>query len=125
MMSQFDGQRRWENRPIEREQDRLRTRSLRGVVLGLVFAFAPAGAYLLQQNECLELTYAIDALHREQDELAEHERRLMLKQSDLEALDEIERWASREQGLSRPDAESVIVLDTTSPAPGHLVADGR
>ena len=124
-MSQHPVQRRWENRVIEREHDRLHTRSLRGVVLGLVLAFAPSAAYLLQQNECLELTYRIDALRREQDLLAELERQLSLERADLEALDAIERWATRAQGLARPADHEVVILDTTPSRPGHLVADRR
>ena len=123
-MTQIEGDRRWENRPIEREQDRGGARSLRSVVLGLVIAFSPAAAYLFQQNECLELTYSVDGLRREQDRLAELERRLSLRKADLESLDQIERWALRQHGLAPPATDQVVVLDDSPSRPGHLVADG-
>jgi hypothetical protein len=124
-MTQIEGHRRWENRPIEREYDRGRARSLRGVVLGLVVAFAPVAAYLFQQNECLELNYAVDGLRREQDRLLELERRLSLRKADLESLEQIENWALRKHGLTRPAHDQVVVLHNTPTRPGHLVADGR
>jgi hypothetical protein len=103
------GLRRWRNQPLERERDVHRTRALWRTLLAIVIATAPAGAYLLQQNECLKLSYAISELRVEQRRLAEHERQVTARYAGLESLRTIETWAS-ENGLERPQPDHVVVL---------------
>lgn len=109
------GLRRWRNQTPERERDVPRTRALWRALLAIIVAIAPAGAYLMQQNECLKLSYAVGEIRAEQRELAEQERRLTGRHAHLESLQAIELWA-RENGLERPLPENVVVL--VDPAPG-------
>jgi cell division protein FtsL len=76
----------------------------------MVVAVIPAGAYLFHQNECLELSYRVNALAREHQRLLEDERRLRVERARLESLERIERWARREHGLIRPDDDDVLVV---------------
>jgi hypothetical protein len=114
--------RRWSNRPLVRERDELRVRLLWRSLVAIVIAFAPAAAYLLEQNECLQLTYAISAHRAKQEELIELERKLKLERVRLESLASIERWAVRERRMVRPDAEHVIVIGRGRPDTNELVA---
>ena len=113
------GLRRWRNQALEREPDVQRTRALWRALLALVVAALPAGIYLLQQNECLKLTYAVSELRAQQSELAEEERRLVSRHAGLEALTRVEDWAEN-NGLERPQPGSVRVLrdGVTGPADG-------
>lgn len=104
-----EGLRRWRNQPLEREPDVQRTRTLWRALLALVIAALPAGIYLLQQNECLKLTYAVSELRAQQSELAEEERRLVSRHAGLESLTRVEDWAEN-NGLERPQPGSVRVL---------------
>ena len=103
------GLRRWRNQPLERERDVHRTRALWRALLAIVVAMAPAGAYLMQQNECLKLSYAVSEIRGEQRQLAEQERRLTGRHASLESLQTIEHWAT-ENGLERPQPDDVVVL---------------
>ncbi len=114
--------RRWVNRPLVRERDELRVRSLWRMLLGIVVALAPAGAYLLQQNECLKLTYSVNEIHAEQERLVEQEQRLKSRRAALEALPGIERWAALRGGLVRPEPGQLIVMGPAAAGPGNLVA---
>jgi hypothetical protein len=108
------GVQRWRNQPIEREPDVLRTRALWRALLAIVIAMAPAGIYLYQQNECLKLTYGVSSMREEQRELADQERRLTGRHASLESLQTIEEWATG-QGLNRPPAVDVVVLQDPMP----------
>lgn len=114
--------RRWSNRPLVRERDERRVQLLWRSLLVIMVAFAPAAAYLLEQNECLQLTYAISAHRAQQEELIELERKLKLERARLESLASIERWAVRERKMVRPDAEHLIVIGRGHPDTNELVA---
>jgi len=112
------GLRRWRNQPLEREPDVRRTRALWRALLAIVLAALPAAVYLLEQNECLKLTYAVSELRAEQSRLAEEERRLTGRHAGLESLTKIERWAES-NGLARPRPGSVVVLRDATAVPGE------
>ena len=102
--------RRWANGPVIREVDHDRARWLWGAFAALILAAAPFAAYLLEQNECLKLSYEASALKQQREELMERERRLRMRQAALESLVEIETWAVERQGMVRPLAEQVVVV---------------
>ena len=111
--------RRWTNRSVAREVDRERARRLWSLILSLLLAAAPIAAYLLEQNECLRLSYETSALRAEQEQLVETERRLRMRRASLESLETIEAWAMTEGRLTHPDPRQVIVI-RRSPASGRI-----
>jgi cell division protein FtsL len=102
--------RRWVNRAVAREVDRDRARWLRGVFVAMLLAAAPFAAYLLEQNECLRLSYEASALRQERERLLEQERRLRMERAARESLAKIEAWAMRQRGLVHPSPEQVVVV---------------
>jgi cell division protein FtsL len=102
--------RRWRNRPLELERDYRRMLWLWTMLAAMVVTVLPAGAYLLHQNKCLEVSYEVSALATAHDRMIEEERRLRVKRAQLASLPSIESWARREHGLSQPDAQSVRVV---------------
>ena len=102
--------RRWSNQTVAQEVDRDRTRWLWGLLAALFLASAPFAAYILEQNECLRLSYEASALRQHRELLVEQERRLRMQRAALQSLDEIEAWAVRRHGLVHPSPEQVIVV---------------
>ena len=103
-------QRHWVNGPVTREVDHDRARWLWGAFAALILAAAPFAAYLLEQNECLKLSYEASALKQHREELMERERRLRMRQAALESLAEIETWAMERRGMVRPTPEQIVVV---------------
>ena len=112
----------WSNRPLVRETDRLRSRRLWLTLLAFALALAPAGAFVLEQNACLTLIYAVEALRSESERLHEEERGLRVERAELESLGEIELWAGRERGMRRPAPEEVVIVAPRTTGPARLVA---
>jgi hypothetical protein len=112
----------WSNRPIYRERDGRGLWRSGALVLVLALVTLPGGFYLLEQNDCLELTYEISALRAEQDRLEEAERRLRATRATLESLATIERWAADEQTLVHPSPAEVVVVPARSTSPAGWLA---
>ena len=114
--------RRWSNRPLVRERDDRLVRWLWGVLAGVVLALAPAGAYLVCQNECLQVVYQLNELAQKNEELTETARRLGVEQAVLETPPIIEAWAHEQPDLIHPEAPDVIVASTPEESPDSLLA---
>jgi cell division protein FtsL len=113
----------WRNRPLVREPDPRRAKFMRRMLITLGLALAPAGVFLLQQNECLTLSYKVEAIRSEQESLRKEERDLRVERAELESLTSIEQWAVEKRRLQRPKPENVVIV--TSPqtvGPDRLVA---
>jgi len=115
-------QRRWVNRAVAREVDRDRARWLWGAFVAMLLAAAPFAAYLLEQNECLRLSYDASALRQRRDELMEQERRLRVQRAARESFPDIESWAVRHRGLIHPSSEQVLVVRRSPPGPREVRA---
>ena len=102
--------RRWANQAVAREVDRDRAQWIWGLFVALLLAAAPFAAYILEQNECLRLSYRASALELKREELIEQERRLRMQRAAQESLAGIEHWAIQRQGLVHPSPERVIVV---------------
>jgi hypothetical protein len=109
------GQRRWSNQTVAREVDRDRARWVWGLFTALLLALAPFAAYMLEQNECLRLSYEVSALREQRERLMEQERRLRMQRAARQSLDEIEAWALKRHGLVHPFPEQVIVVHRSPP----------
>lgn len=121
--SNSDPVRGWRNRPLVRELDPKRARVMRRMVVSLCLALAPAAVFLLQQNECLTLSYQVEALRAEQEALRKEERDLRVERAELESLTAIERWAVATRRLQRPRPENVMIVTLPqSVSPDRLVA---
>ena len=88
----------WRNRAVIRERDDRKARWMWLAVVGMFLAAAPIGICTWQQNECLKLSYAVEALRAENDRLLETERKLKIDRAGGESLSDIENWATREIG---------------------------
>lgn len=105
-----NARRRWRNRSIVRERDEHHVRWLWGMLTGIVLALAPAGAYLLCQNDCLKVVYQVNRLVVEHEDLLEQARRLDAKRAELESPARIDAWARRDTGLVLPASEQVFIV---------------
>ena len=108
-MSSQRTERRWRNRPLVRERDVQGARRLWVTLALFVAALAPAGLYLYEQNSCLQLSYEIESIDRQREDLDELERRLEVRQAGVASMQSIERWAARKK-LSRPADEEIIIV---------------
>jgi cell division protein FtsL len=114
-MSNNRTERRWKNRQLVRERDVQRARRLWVTLALCVAALAPAGLYLYEQNSCLQLSYEIESIDRQRDDLDELERRLEVRHAGVASMRSIERWAAR-KNLKRPSDDEIVVVpyeDTT------------
>ena len=114
--------RRWRNRNLVRERDERLARWLWGMLVSLVVALAPAGVYLLCQNECLRVSYEVSAIRAEHEHLLEEERALKVERAGLESPPRIEAWARHDPGLALPDPENVLIVIEATPDSVDLVA---
>jgi cell division protein FtsB len=95
------------NERLVRERDRARARELRRFVLyGAVIAL-PLLAYLWQRVAFLELSYRVEALSRERQELVDRKKALTVERSLLLSPQRIESVARRQLGLVDPLPEDV------------------
>lgn len=121
----IEPERRWANRHVIHQPDPRRLQRAGAVIAAVVAAFAPTLVYLWQQNECLRLSYRVAAQRERYEDLVETERRLRLQGTEHASLDAVERWAIRERGLVRPEAEAVVVVRSAPPRGTDLVARGK
>jgi len=115
-------ERGWRNQPVVREHDAQFTRWLWRTCLGIVVAFAPAGAYLVCKNACVELKYEVHRLSAEHEQLIEDGRRINAERAALEAPSRIEAWALEQPALIRPDAGEIFIVKRESDRANPLVA---
>jgi cell division protein FtsB len=112
----------WQNRSVLCEIDDHRVRRLWRAVLAMAMAVTPWAVYLLQQNERLTVAYEVEALKSEIATLQREERSLNMSRAKLGSLAPIERWASRDHGLIRPDCDCVFVVRDADSEPAELLA---
>jgi cell division protein FtsL len=113
----------WRNRPLVREPDGTGARSLWRVLGGLAIALSPAVVCVVEQNECLRVSYELSTARAEQETLRKEEQRLRVERARLESYARIETWALDERGLAAPTARQVIVLPVGDGAePERLLA---
>lgn len=108
-MTSDRNERRWKNRPLVRERDTQRARRLWVTMALSVAALTPAGICLYEQNSCLQLSYEIESINRQREDLNELERRLKVRHAGVASMQSIERWATR-KNLERPAPEEIIVV---------------
>ena len=112
----------WRNRSLVRETDDYRLRSLWRTLLVVVVALAPTAVYLLEQNECMKISYEVNDLVVTHETLVKQDQELKVEKTQLESLADIERWALRERGLRQPEPEDVIVVRPGRSEPIELLA---
>jgi hypothetical protein len=100
----------WCNRPLVRETDGRRVRSLWKALLAVVVAIAPTAAYLVQQNQCVKLSYQVADLEVAHEQLVKQELELRAERARLEVLQDIERWALTQRGLNQPASGDVVIV---------------
>ena len=109
--------RRWANRSVAREVDQQRLRWIWGLVAAVALAASPFAFHVLEKNECVSLSYEVNRLHDEQEQLIETERRLSMRRTADESLDAAEAWVKVQGEMVRPLPRQVVVLDQPAGMP--------
>jgi len=120
-MASHRSERRWKNRHLVRERDVQRARLLWATLALFLTALAPAGVYLYEQNCCLQLSYEIESIDRQREDLDELERRLEVRHAGVASMQSIERWAAR-KNLERPTEDEIVVVPFEEAAGDTMLA---
>ncbi len=102
------------NARLVREKDRARAHELRKLALYGAAIVVPLLVYVWQRVDFIRLSYKVEALNRERQELQERSKQLTVERSLLLSPDRIERVARRQMGLVDPapaDVKRVQVID--------------
>ncbi len=102
------------NARLVKEKDRARARELRRLLLCGAAIVVPLLVYVWQRVEFLRVSYGVEALKKERQQLQEQNKQLSVERSFLLSPDRIERLARKELGLVDPsptDVRHVAVID--------------
>ena len=102
------------NARLVKEKDRARARELRRLLLCGAAIVVPLLVYVWQRVEVLRVSYGVEALKKERQQLQEQNKQLSVERSFLLSPDRIERLARKELGLVDPsptDVRHVAVID--------------
>ena len=102
------------NARLVREKDRARARELRTLVFYGAAIVVPLLAYVWQRVDFIRMSYKVEALGRQRQDLQEINKELRVERSLLLAPDRIEQMARRQLGLVEPapaDVRRVEVID--------------
>src|SRR5262249_39511498 len=105
------------NARLVKEKDRARARELRMLAIYGAAIVVPLLVYVWQRVEFLRISYQVEALKKEREDLQEQNKRLVVERSFLLSPDRIERVARHDLGLVDPpagDVRRVAVID------GHI-----
>ena len=115
------------NARLVRERDRARARELRRLVLYGAAIVVPLLVYVWQRVDFIRISYRVEALQKQKQELQEIDKRATLERSLLMAPDRIERVARKQLGLVDPhpeDVRRVTLTDGKIDEVGGPVAEG-
>lgn len=102
------------NARMVKEKDRARARELRRLLICGAAILVPLLVYVWQRVDFLRISYQVEALKKERQELQEKYKHLSVERSFLMSPDRIERMARKELGLVEPpasDVRRVAVID--------------
>jgi cell division protein FtsL len=105
------------NARLVKEKDRARARELRRLLFYGAAIVVPLLVYVWQRVEFLRVSYEVEALKKDRQQLQEQNKQLGVERSFLLSPDRIERLARKELGLVDPqptDVRRVAVID------GHI-----
>jgi len=105
------------NARLVKEKDRARARELRRLLIYGAAIVVPLLVYVWQRVEFLQVSYRVEALKKERQELQERNKQLTVERSFLTSPDRIEHLARTQLGLIDPppsDVRRVQVID------GHI-----
>ncbi|MBI1951675.1 MAG: cell division protein FtsL [Acidobacteria bacterium] len=102
------------NARMVKEKDRARARELRRLLLCGAAILVPLLVYVWQRVDFLRVSYQVEALKKERQDLQEKNKHLSVERSFLMSPDRIERMARKELGMVDPspsDVRRVAVID--------------
>jgi len=102
------------NARMVKEKDRARAKELRRLLICGAAILVPLLVYVWQRVDFLRVSYQVEALKKERQELQEKNKHLSVERSFLMSPDRIERMARKELGLVDPppsDVRRVAVID--------------
>jgi len=102
------------NARMVKEKDRARAKELRRLLICGAAILVPLLVYVWQRVDFLRVSYEVEALKKERQELQEKNKHLSVERSFLMSPDRIERMARKELGLVDPppsDVRRVAVID--------------
>jgi len=117
MTHRADGPRLQINARLVKEKDRARARELRRLLFYGAAIVVPLLVYVWQRVEFLQLSYRVEALKKERQQMQEQNKQLTVERSFLTSPDRIEHLARTQLGLIDPpssDVRRVQVID------GHI-----
>ncbi|OLD65270.1 MAG: hypothetical protein AUI47_02465 [Acidobacteria bacterium 13_1_40CM_2_68_5] len=117
MSHRAEGLRLQINARLVKEKDRARARELRRLLIYGAAIVVPLLVYVWQRVEFLQVSYRVEALKKERQELQEKNKQLTVERSFLTSPDRIEHLARTQLGLIDPppsDVRRVQVID------GHI-----
>lgn len=104
------------NARLVRVRDRARARELRWLLIAAAATAVPLLMYVWQRVEFIRLSYHVEDLERQKQELVDMNERFKVERSHLRAPERVERIARRKLGLSNPqpgDVRRVVLIDGT------------
>ncbi|HYS77323.1 MAG TPA: cell division protein FtsL [Candidatus Dormibacteraeota bacterium] len=117
MSHRAEGLRLQINARLVKEKDRARARELRRLLIYGAAIVVPLLVYVWQRVEFLQVSYRVEALKKERQDLQEKNKQLTVERSFLTSPDRIEHLARTQLGLIDPppsDVRRVQVID------GHI-----
>ena len=117
MSHRAEGPRLQINARLVKEKDRARARELRRLLFYGAAIVVPLLVYVWQRVEFLQVSYRVEALKKERQQLQEQNKQLTVERSFLTSPDRIEHLARTQLGLIDPppsDVRRVQVID------GHI-----
>lgn len=117
--------RRWVNRSVTGEVDRHRLRWIWGLMAAVALAASPFAGHVLEKNECVSLSYELNRLRDQQEQLTEAERRLRMRLTADESLDAVEAWVVEQGEMVRPLARQIVVLGQAGGDPRPMPLPGE
>lgn len=85
--------------------------SAKNIIVSLLIIIGSILFYTLQRMEVLRISYEIDKLRNEKNELSNKNKFLSVEVASLKSLDRVERMSKDELGLITPDKFEIIELE--------------
>jgi cell division protein FtsL len=112
-----------ENSRVVRDVDPRSSRDFWSLLLLVAVLVGALALYAWPHYELRETARASQTMQRERERLLEENRKLRLEKAALEDLRRVETIATRDLGLTPPQAQQVVVVELPpAPAPGARLA---
>jgi cell division protein FtsL len=84
----------------------------RGIVVAVASTAALAFFYVWQRTHVIQLGYDVEALKAEKKKLQQTHNHLLIETSTLASLERVERIATQNLGMKRPESGQIVMVDS-------------